>query len=184
MMRKNSFWAAALLVAASGAWLAAQDAHTTQLKVGGGGSPHMRGEWTVHGAKISIEYGSPFLKGRTVGNEVAPFGKVWRTGADEATTIVSDKPLTFGALVVPAGTHTIYTLPNENQWQLIISKTTGQWGIPYPEGDDLGRVPMKVGKRAAPVENLRYAIDETPAGGTLRIEWGTTSAAIDFTVGM
>ena len=82
---------------------------TTQVHEGRGGSPHVRTEWTVSGAKISIEYGRPHLKGRTVGKEVAPFGKEWRTGADEATTLVTDKPLTFGgSLQVPAGTYTLY----------------------------------------------------------------------------
>jgi hypothetical protein len=156
---------------------------TTEVHPGRGGSPHVRSEWTTDGANISIQYGRPYLKGRTVGKEVAPFGFEWRTGADEATTIRTDKPLKFGAMTVPAGTHTLYTLPGEKEWQLIISRKTGQWGIPYPAGADLGRAPMKVTKTRAPVEQLTISIDDTPAGGTLRVEWGTTSASIPFTVG-
>jgi hypothetical protein len=156
---------------------------TTEVHPGKGGSPHVRTEWVVDGATISIEYGRPFLKGRSVGKEVAPFGAVWRTGADEATTLKSDKPLRFGALSVPAGTYTLYTLPGEREWQLVVSKRTGQWGIPYPEGDDLGRAPMQVERTAAPVEQLTIAVDDTAAGGVLRIEWGTTSARVPFTVG-
>jgi hypothetical protein len=71
----------------------------------------------------------------------------------------------------------------DSAWQLVVSKKTGQWGIPYPAGQDLGRAPMKVGKTSAPVEQLTISIDDTPAGGTLRIEWGTTSASVPFTVG-
>src|ERR671939_825708 len=86
---------------------------TTQVHKGTGGSPHVRSEWTISGANISIEYGRPFLKGRTIGKEVATYGEEWRTGADEATTLKTDKPLKFGSLAVPAGTFTLYTLPNE-----------------------------------------------------------------------
>jgi Protein of unknown function (DUF2911) len=156
---------------------------TVQVHPGKGGSPHVRTTWTVDGATISIEYGRPYLKGRTVGKEVAPFGKEWRTGADEATTLVTDKPLKFGALVVPAGTYTLYTLPGEGEWQLIVSRKTGQWGIPYPAGQDLGRAPMKVEKAAAPAEQLTLSIEDAPAGAILRVTWGTTSASVAFTVG-
>ena len=154
----------------------------TPVHPGKGGSPHVRGDWTVDGAKISITYGRPYLKGRSVGKEVAPFGKPWRTGADEATTITTDKPLTFGTLAVPAGTYTLYTLPGEADWQLIISKKTGQWGIPYPEGQDFGRVPMKVTMGGAPVEQLTVSVEDTPEGGTLNVAWGTTKATAQFTV--
>ena len=158
---------------------------TTQVHPGKGGSPHVRGEWMIDGANIAIEYGRPYLKGRTVGSDVAPYGKPWRTGADEATTLTTDKPLKFGTLTVPAGTHTIYTLPGEKDWQLIIGKLQkpGQWGVPYPEGQDLGRVPMKVSKTTSPVEQLEIAVDDTAAGGALRIEWGAVSATAPFTVG-
>jgi hypothetical protein len=156
---------------------------TTQVHPGKGGSPHVRSEWTVDGAKISITYGRPFLKGRAVGKEVAPFGKEWRTGADEATTLVTDKPLKFGTMEMPAGTYTLYTLPGESEWQLIVSKKTGQWGIPYPAGEDLGRVPMKVEEGSTPVEQMTISIDDTPAGGALKVSWGTTTATAPFTVG-
>ena len=68
-----------------------------------------------------------------------PPGQEWRTGADEATTLKTDKPLKFGTLAVPAGAVTLYTVPGDKEWQLVVSKKTGQWGIPYPKGEDLGR---------------------------------------------
>ena len=156
---------------------------TTEVHPGKGGSPHVRTDWTVDGANISIEYGRPSLKGRTIGRDVAPYGREWRTGADEATTLKTDKDLTIGTLSVPAGTYTLYTLPGESEWQLIVSRKTGQWGVPYPEGEDLGRVPMKVGKTSSPVEQLTIAIDDTADGGLLRVEWGSVSASVPFTVG-
>ncbi len=172
---------AAVVAIAFAAAASAQE--TKQVHPGKGGSPHVQSAWTVDGAHITITYGRPYLKGRTVGKEVAPYGKEWRTGADEATTLVTDKPLKFGSLEVPAGTYTLYTLPGETEWQLIISKKTGQWGIPYPAGQDLGRVPMTVEKAAAPVEQLTISIDNTQAGGTLKVAWGTTVASVPFTVG-
>jgi hypothetical protein len=154
---------------------------TTQLKVGSGGSPHVRSEWVVDGANISIEYGRPSLKGRPEATLMPP-GAEWRTGADEATTIKTDKALMFGAMHVNPGTYTIYTVPGEKSWQLIISKKTGQWGIPYPKGEDVGRAPMTVGKTAAPVEQLTISIEDTKTGGTLHIEWGTTKVSAPFTI--
>ena len=84
---------------------------------------------------------------------------------------------------MPAGTYTLYTVPGEKQWQLIVSKKTGQWGIPYPAGQDLGRVPMTMAKPAAPVEQLTISVVDTPAGGTLNVEWAGTKASVPFTVG-
>lgn len=178
-MRPSFLAAFALLAAMPGVAVAQK---TTEVHPGKGGSPHVRTEWTIDGATISIEYGRPLLKGRPEATLMPP-GQPWRTGADEATTLRTDRPLRFGALAVPAGTYTLYTVPGATGWQLIVSRQTGQWGIPYPEGQDLGRAPMTVEKTAAPVEQLTIAIDDTPAGGTLRVEWGSTSARIPFTVG-
>jgi Protein of unknown function (DUF2911) len=182
-MERSVLTLSAVLVATSlGVTLIAQK--TTQVHPGKAGSPHVRSEWTVDGANISIEYGRPFLKGRTPGKDVDPYdGREWRTGADEATTLRMDRPLKFGTLAVPAGTYTLYTIPTGGTWQLIISKRTGQWGIPYPKGEDLGRAPMTLGKPASPADQLTINIQDTPAGGTLSIDWGGTRASIPFTVG-
>jgi len=180
MKRSMFVLAAAVTAAMFGTTLDAQK--TTPLKTGGGGSPHVRTEWTIHGANISIEYGRPLVKGRAL-KEVAPYGTEWRTGADEATTLKTDKPLKFGALSVPAGTYTVYTVPGEKEWQLVISKKTGQWGIPYPAGQDLGRTPMAAETLTTPATQLTIAIDSTATGGTLKVQWGTTGASVPFTVG-
>jgi hypothetical protein len=179
-MRRPAFGLLALLTTVFTAAPGAQK--TTQVHPGGGGSPHVRSEWVIDGANISIEYGRPFLKGRAE-NQMMPPGRPWRLGADEATTLKTDKPLKFGSLAVPAGAYTLYAVPDATGWQLIVSKRTGQWGIPYPEGQDFGRTPMTVSKTTAPVEQLTIAVDDTPAGGTLRIEWGGTRASAPFTVG-
>jgi hypothetical protein len=179
-MRRFVLAAALTLAAAFGATASAQK--TTPLKTGEGGSPHVRTEWTIDGANVSIEYGRPSLKGRTPGKDIDPFdGKEWRTGADEATTIKFDKALMFGPTHVPAGTYTLYTIPIGNTWQLIISKKTGQWGTPYPgKAEDFARVPMVLGKNEKPVEQLTFSITDTPSGGTLVIDWGTHHATLPF----
>jgi hypothetical protein len=157
---------------------------TVQTGKGGGGSPHMKGEWTISGANIGIEYGSPYLKGRPEA-QLMPPGTEWRTGADQATVITSDKPLKFGTVTLAPGSYTINTLPDAKEWKLILGKLgkPGQWGVPYLPALEIGRAPMKVSKTAAPVEQVTYHIDPTATGGTLRIEWGTTSVSSPFTVG-
>lgn len=176
----TTIWLASAIIAGVTAVTAAQT--TTPVHPGTAGSPHVKTTWTVDGATLSIQYGRPFLKGRPAA-QVMPPGKEWRTGADEATTLTTDKALKFGSLTVPAGTYQIHTVPGDTSWQLIISKSTQAWGIPYPAGQDLGRTPMVLTSTASPVEQLTISIDDTPAGATLRIEWGTVSARAAFTVG-
>jgi hypothetical protein len=157
---------------------------TVQTKVGDGGSPHVTTSWTINGANISIAYGRPYLKGRPE-STMMPAGEPWRTGADEATVITSDKPLRFGTIALPAGSHTIFTEPGAGSWKLILGKLdkAGQWGTPYLPELEIGRVPMKLSKTAAPVEQVTYSIDNVGATHVLRIEWGTKSATIPFTIG-
>jgi hypothetical protein len=182
MMKRAVLAVAIAATAAAGTTLSAQK--ITPVHPGKAGSPHVRMEQTVDGANISVEYGRPSLKGRVPGKDVDPFdGKEWRTGADEATTLKTDKPLKFGTLAVPAGTYTLYTIPTGGTWQLIVSKKTGQWGIPYPQGEDLGRVPMTLGKAPAAAEMLTISVDDTATGGTLHVDWGGTRASVPFTVG-
>jgi hypothetical protein len=176
------FTVAATLVAALAVAVSAQK--NTPMKAGSGGSEHMRSEWTIDGANIAIEYGRPALKGRVPGKDIDPYeGKEWRTGADEQTTLITNKALKFGTLNVPAGTYGLHTIPVNGTWQLIVSKRAKGWGIPYPKGEDLGRVPMTMGKTASPAEKLTISVDDTQAGGALNIEWGATKASIPFTVG-
>jgi hypothetical protein len=169
------------MIAAGAAFVHAQK--TITLPPGPGGSARVRTEWVVDGAHISIEYGRPALKGRSL-KSFEWYGQEWRTGADQATTLKTDTRLKFGSLLVPAGTYTLYTLTGDKPWQLIVSKATGQWGIPYPgASQDLGRAPMRMSATKTPAELLTISIDDTPAGGTLRLAWGTLRAAIAFVAG-
>ena len=157
----------------------------TETGAGRGGSPHVKAEWAVDGAAIAVEYGRPSLKGRTEA-QLMPPGQPWRTGADEATIITSNKPLTFGKLKLEPNTpYTINTVPGDKQWEVLFGKLSkpGQWGIPYQQALELGKAPMTVGKTGKPVEQLTISIDDTPAGAALRVEWGTVSATAPFKVG-
>jgi hypothetical protein len=146
-------------------------------------SPHETTKATVDGATITVEYGRPSVRGRKIMGELVPYGKVWRTGADEATTLTTSKDLQIGNLAVPAGKYTLYTLPGAEQWQLIINKQTGQWGTEYDQAQDLGRVPLKKTASSAPVEQLTISTDKnTPAGGVLKISWENTELTAPFTV--
>jgi len=139
-------------------------------------SPPATATATVAGGTIDIKYNTPHLRGRHVGGpEIVPYGQVWRTGANPATTLITSVPLMFGTLMVPAGTHTIYTLPTADSWQLIINKQTGQWGTDYKQDMDLGRVPMKSKAMSAPQEVMSITFENTTAVSTeLHVRWDTT----------
>ena len=143
-------------------------------------SPPAKAECALAGGKsITVDYSSPRAKGRKVYGGLVPFGEVWRAGANEATTFVTTADLTVGGKTVPAGSYTIFTLPTADKWTLIISKKTGEWGIPYPgEADDLLRVDMKVSKLPSPVENFTISFDKAGAGCTMQLDWETTRASV------
>ncbi len=145
-------------------------------------SPPAKADCKFAGGKtITVDYSSPRMNGRKIYGGLVPYGQVWRTGANEATTFVANTDLTVGGKAVPAGGYTIFTVPNQDQWTLVISKKTGEWGIPYPgEGDDLARVNMKVAKLPSPVENFTIAFDQAGTGCTLRMDWETTRASVEI----
>ncbi|MBS1809760.1 MAG: DUF2911 domain-containing protein [Acidobacteria bacterium] len=146
-------------------------------------SPRGAAEVTVAGKKISIDYGRPSVKGRKIMGGLVPYDQVWRTGANKATHLTTEADLMIGKLLVPKGTYTLFTLPSESGWKLIINKHTGQWGIPYKyESEELGRVDMKVAKTSAAVEQFTISLTGAQNGGTLSLEWEMTKASVDFKV--
>jgi len=163
---------------------AASAQKTTDLGTGRGGSGHVKTEWTLGGAHLAISYGRPRLKGRAEATLMPP-GQPWRTGADAATVITTDKPLTFGKVVLQPGSYTINTQPGATAWELIFGKLEkeGQWGVPYLPALEIARTPMTLQTLKKPVEVLTISIDRQGAGQRLRIEWGTVSATAPFTVG-
>jgi Protein of unknown function (DUF2911) len=143
-------------------------------------SPPAQAKWDLGGGKsVTIDYGSPRTKGRKIYGELVPFGQVWRTGANEATTLVTPVDLTIGSTTVAAGSYTIFTLPNKDKWTLIISKKTGEWGTDYPgQANDLARIDMKVSALPSPVENFTISFEKAGNGANLNIDWEITRASV------
>src|SRR6202795_2196650 len=139
------------------------------------------------GKTIKVDYSSPRAKGRKIfgaasEKAVVPYGGIWRTGANEATTFVADTNVTVGGKAVPAGSYTIFTVPKADAWSLVISKKTGEWGTDYPgEKEDVVRVPMTVSRPSAPVENFTIAFDQAGSKCTLRVEWEIPRASDEIT---
>jgi hypothetical protein len=154
-MRKTALVMTTLIAAATLLVFAQQDKSKRP-------SPPATAEAMVTGKKISIDYSRPSMKGRKVFGGIVPYGQVWRTGANEATTLTTEADLQIGTLAVPKGTYTVYTIPEQGQWTLIVNKQTGQWGTEYAQGQDLGRVPMKVSKTNKPVEMFTIYRTEGP----------------------
>jgi len=145
-------------------------------------SPAAKASCTLaDGKTVTVDYSSPRAKGRKVYGGLVPYGDVWRAGANEATTFVTTADLMVGGNHVPAGSYTIFTIPNKDKWTLIISKKTGEWGIPYPGADsDFARVDMKASALPSAVENFTIAFDKSAGGCTLRMDWETTRASVDI----
>jgi len=133
----------------------------------------------ANGKTIKTDYSSPRMRNRKIYGGLVPYGEVWRTGANEATTFVTDTNLSIGGKDVPAGAYTIFTVPGKDKWTLIVNKKTGEWGIPYKyEGDELVRIDMQVSKLPSPVENFTIAYDGGGNKCTLRLDWETTRASV------
>lgn len=142
-------------------------------------SPPATAEVQLAGKTITIHYNSPRMRGRKIMGDLVPYGKEWRTGANPATTLITPVDLKIGDLTVPAGTYTLFTLPSEGTWQFIVSKKTGEWGIPYPAGFDLGRTPMMKRKLSSPLEDMTIAFEHTEGNKTqLHIKWETTDVYV------
>jgi len=124
---------------------------------------------TKTGVAIEVAYSQPSVKGRTIGTELAPYGKVWRTGANNATTISLSKDVKVEGKALAAGKYAIYTIPTENEWVIIFNKGIKNWGTVYKEEEDVLRVTVKAGKAPAFVEQMKFMVD---AAGKVSFAWG------------
>ena len=146
-------------------------------------SPSATAAITLAGKKITIDYGRPSMRGRKIFGELVPYGQVWRTGANEATQLITEIALEVGGAPVPAGKYTLYTLPAESGWKLIINKQTGQWGTAYDPKQDLARVDMKTERIEIPIEQFLISfVPKGSDGATLRLDWEKTRAQVDIKV--
>lgn len=143
-------------------------------------------EGSVSGATISVDYGTPAKRGREIWGALVPWGQVWRTGANQATHFTTDRELVLGAggdtLVVPAGTYTLFSIPEREGGVLIINRQTGQTGTAYDAARDLGRVRMTPRPLAEAVEAFTIRADSEGPGGALRLQWDRTEMVVPFAV--
>ena len=153
-------------------------------------SPHETISAVIDGSRVTVVYGRPYSKDpksgevRKIWGGLVPYGKVWRTGADEATTLTTQKPIVIGETTIPAGAYTLFTLPQEDgSAKLIFNKQLGQWGTQYDEKQDLVRIDLKKEALEKPADQLVLAVSKNPAGGgVLKISWESTQYSAAFTV--
>ena len=135
---------------------------------------------TLGGNKITIEYNAPSLRGRKVGDTVDPYkGKIWRFGADSATTLTTAGAIAIGDLKVPAGVHTLYVMAGDNGWTLVVNNQTKQWGLTYNQDQDLGRVAMKTTTLSPAAETFKITLKTLGgASGEMEVDWGDIKATV------
>lgn len=128
---------------------------------------------TIGGATLTVDYGRPLARGRTLLGDVVPYDRVWRTGANAATQLTTSRPITLAGLALRAGTYTLWTIPRTHGVDVIVNRQTGQWGTQYDPAHDLGRAPMTTDSLASPVEQFTITIQPRDARrGSLVMEWG------------
>jgi hypothetical protein len=146
-------------------------------------SPSAQTSVTIGGKKITIGYSAPSMRGRKIFGELEGYGRVWRTGANEATKLDTSADLTINGLKVPKGTYSLFTYLDPTQWQLIVNKQTGMSGLDYDQAQDLGRVKMTMSKPAAPVETFKIKLESAGGNkGKLTLAWENIVASVPFTV--
>lgn len=146
-------------------------------------------EVTLNGKKISVDYSRPHThdpktkEQRKMIGGTEPYGKPWRAGANQATAFVTEGNIDVGGTNVLAGSYTLYALPEEGKMTLIISKKTGQWGIPYPgEQDDFARIPMKFDTTSGTTEQFTISFDKkSDSSAEMHFKWENWDASVPIT---
>jgi hypothetical protein len=153
-------------------------------------SPHETVSTVIGGNRITIVYGRPYTKDpktgapRKIWGGLVPYGKVWRTGADEATLFITQQPIVLGGAAVPAGAYSVFTAPQtDGSAALILNRQIGQWGEEYDPAQDFARIALTKGELDAPVDQFTIALGKAPGGGGIvRLRWETTEYAVPFSV--
>ncbi len=182
-----------LLVALLGSALAfaadapAPAAPATKPNSTGGNSPHETTSATIGrgGPRVTVTYGRPYAKGRTIWGTLVPWNQPWRMGSDEATTFLTQQPLAIGDKTLPAGIYTLYLVPSEKETtKIAFSSALGGWGIPVNTTADVARFDLKKDTLPTAVEQLTLAVkaDAATGGGVLTIAWETTQFSLPFTI--
>jgi len=153
-------------------------------------SPHETLGAVIDGNRVTITYGRPYTtkpgttEARKIWGGLVPYGQPWRMGADEATTLITQKPIVLGGKTIPAGAYTLYMRPSETGTsQLVVSTALGGWGIPVDTTHDLAQVDLTKAALDKPVDQFTMGVDKNPAGGgLLKLSWESTQFSVPFTV--
>lgn len=133
---------------------------------------------TIDGANVLIDYSRPSARGRTVLGGLVPYGAVWRTGANDATQLITDAPLRIGDVEVAPGRYSLFTLPREDGWDLIINRRVGMSGLEHDPAQDVGRVSMRQAENPTHTEQFTIRLDPAGTGAWLRILWGNAAVSV------
>lgn len=126
----------------------------------------------IDGAEIAVQYGRPSMRGREIFGELVPYDEVWRTGANEATHFRTSADLRVADTEIPAGHYTLYSIPGEEQWTLVVNEQTGQWGTEYHADRDLARIPLETETLDASVDTFTVRVEPGEEhDGVLSLEW-------------
>ncbi len=147
------------------------------------GNPRGTADLTLNGRKVSIEYGRPALKGRTVAEMLGRLqpGQFWRLGADKSTTFSTSSDLAFGDVTVPKGEYSLWARKEaDNSWKLVFNKQHGQWGTNHNPAQDLVAVPLKEEKENKPADQLAITLEKEHDAGEISIQWGDLELSTEF----
>jgi hypothetical protein len=153
-------------------------------------SPHETVSAVIDGNRVTVTYGRPYTKdpksgeARKIWGGLVPYGQPWRMGSDEATTLITQKPLQIGATTIPAGVYTLYLVPSETGTsQLGISTGLGGWGIPVDTKHDLAKVDLEKSALEKPVDQFTMGVAKNPAGGgSINLMWEKTQYSVAFSL--
>ncbi len=130
---------------------------------------------------VAISYSRPSMRGRVIMGDLVPWGRVWRTGANQATHLRTTFDMVLGGMPVPRGTYTVWTIPGKKGWTMILNKQTGQWGTQYDERQDLARFPVAMRRIPAPVDTFTISIDRGKGvSGSIILRWENTRVSVPF----
>jgi hypothetical protein len=135
------------------------------------------------GKTLAVNYGRPSARGRKIMGGVVPYNQIWRTGANEATTLSTDVDLVLGGTTVPRGSYSLYTLPSKTSWKLVVNKEVGQSGLVYHPHLDLARVKLQKSSLKDYIERFTISIERvSPNSGVLKLAWEKTLLSVPFTL--
>jgi hypothetical protein len=176
--------AAPLAPAGQAADTACQVLNPDRIPAEGRKSPLDSLTFTIARQPVKLCYGRPSSRGRTMlGGEAVPYGKIWRTGANEPTIFFTPVALNVGGVEVPAGAYSLYTVPKAGEWEIIVNRSIKQWGeesnyTPAVQAQEVGRAKVKAETAKQPVETFTIRTEAAGSGATLVLEWEKTRVRI------